>query len=53
MLDIATGTGIWSIEFGKIKNPKAIPLITSDIVIAQKFPGSQVVGTDLSPIQPA
>jgi SAM-dependent methyltransferase len=35
VLDIATGTGIWAIEF------------------AQEHPGASVVGTDLSPIQPA
>ncbi|TPX19002.1 uncharacterized protein E0L32_011319 [Thyridium curvatum] len=34
VLDVATGTGIWAIEF------------------AQEHPGSHVVGTDLSPIQP-
>ncbi|KAI2467938.1 S-adenosyl-L-methionine-dependent methyltransferase [Annulohypoxylon bovei var. microspora] len=34
VLDIATGTGIWAIEF------------------AVQHPGSQVLGTDLSPIQP-
>ncbi|CAK7201625.1 hypothetical protein SEUCBS139899_004334 [Sporothrix eucalyptigena] len=35
VLDFATGTGIWAIEF------------------ALEFPESHVVGTDLSPIQPA
>ncbi|CZR54890.1 related to methyltransferase [Phialocephala subalpina] len=35
VLDIATGTGIWAIEF------------------AQENPGTSVVGTDLSPIQPS
>ncbi|KAI1115793.1 S-adenosyl-L-methionine-dependent methyltransferase [Nemania sp. NC0429] len=34
VLDIATGTGIWAIEF------------------ASQYPESEVVGTDLSPIQP-
>ncbi|KAI2602466.1 S-adenosyl-L-methionine-dependent methyltransferase [Hypoxylon sp. NC1633] len=34
VLDIATGTGIWAIDF------------------AAQHPGSQVIGTDLSPIQP-
>ncbi|KAI1813745.1 S-adenosyl-L-methionine-dependent methyltransferase [Poronia punctata] len=34
VLDIATGTGIWAIEF------------------ASQYPDTQVVGTDLSPIQP-
>ncbi|KAE8445758.1 hypothetical protein EG329_012816 [Mollisiaceae sp. DMI_Dod_QoI] len=35
VLDIATGTGIWAIEF------------------AEEFPSASVLGTDLSPIQPA
>ncbi|KAI0106381.1 S-adenosyl-L-methionine-dependent methyltransferase [Nemania sp. FL0031] len=34
VLDIATGTGIWAIEF------------------ASQYPDTEVVGTDLSPIQP-
>ncbi|KAL5326129.1 hypothetical protein ACEPPN_007267 [Leptodophora sp. 'Broadleaf-Isolate-01'] len=34
VLDIATGTGIWAIEF------------------AHQFPSANVIGTDLSPIQP-
>jgi Methyltransferase domain len=34
VLDIATGTGIWAIEF------------------AAKYPSANVIGTDLSPIQP-
>ncbi|KUJ09365.1 S-adenosyl-L-methionine-dependent methyltransferase [Mollisia scopiformis] len=35
VLDIATGTGIWAIEF------------------AEEYPSAAVLGTDLSPIQPA
>jgi methylase of polypeptide subunit release factors len=34
VLDFATGTGIWAIEF------------------ADEYPGANVIGTDLSPIQP-
>ncbi|KAI9729373.1 MAG: hypothetical protein M1834_006897 [Cirrosporium novae-zelandiae] len=34
VLDVATGTGIWAMEF------------------ADKFPSAQVIGTDLSPMQP-
>jgi ubiquinone/menaquinone biosynthesis C-methylase UbiE len=34
VLDVATGTGIWAMEF------------------SQDHPGAQVLGTDLSPIQP-
>ncbi|KAJ2893511.1 putative methyltransferase domain-containing protein [Zalerion maritima] len=64
VLDIGTGTGIWSIEFGK--QPRGSPyhgigsqiIHRSDYVLiyfppkAQMFPGAAVVGTDLSPIQP-
>ncbi|KAF2467871.1 S-adenosyl-L-methionine-dependent methyltransferase [Lindgomyces ingoldianus] len=35
VLDIATGTGIWAMDF------------------AEQFPSAQVLGTDLSPIQPS
>lgn len=35
VLDIATGTGLWAVEF------------------AEQYPRARVVGTDLSPIQPA
>lgn len=35
VLDVATGTGIWAIDF------------------ASKYPSASVIGTDLSPIQPA
>jgi methylase of polypeptide subunit release factors len=35
VLDLATGTGTWAIEFG------------------DKYPEAEVIGTDLSPIQPA
>jgi len=34
VLDIATGTGLWAIEFG------------------DQFPEANIIGTDLSPIQP-
>jgi len=34
VLDIATGTGLWAIEFG------------------DQFPEADIIGTDLSPIQP-
>jgi ubiquinone/menaquinone biosynthesis C-methylase UbiE len=34
VLDVATGTGIWAVEFG------------------MEHPGAEVLGIDLSPIQP-
>ncbi|KAH8896043.1 S-adenosyl-L-methionine-dependent methyltransferase [Thozetella sp. PMI_491] len=51
VLDIATGTGIWAIEFGL----HSLLLFHSDMLTdtkAQTHPGSLVLGTDLSPIQP-
>ena len=35
VLDVATGTGIWAIDF------------------ADQYPGAEVIGTDISPIQPS
>lgn len=35
VLDVATGTGSWAIDFG------------------DEYPEAEVIGTDLSPIQPA
>ncbi|KAK8029887.1 hypothetical protein PG993_011178 [Apiospora rasikravindrae] len=42
VMDVATGTGIWAIQFGTVTRPAA-----------QEHPGSHVIGTDLSKIQPA
>lgn len=49
VLDIGTGTGIWAIDFGMpvIQSSGAILTLT-----AEKYPSANVVGTDLSPIQP-
>jgi ubiquinone/menaquinone biosynthesis C-methylase UbiE len=50
VLDIATGTGIWAIEFGDFA--LAIMLSFRSFVTAQQYPSATVLGTDLSPIQP-
>jgi hypothetical protein len=50
-LDIATGTGIWALEFGLTP----IPTISAHVLtcpLANEFPSASVIGTDLSPIQP-
>jgi len=51
VLDVGTGTGIWAIEFGTI-----IYLIKSKVLLriftATQHPSAEVIGTDLSPIQP-
>ena len=49
VLDIGTGTGIWAIEFGRVSlSWEAIKLTEP----ADENPESDVLGTDLSPIQP-
>lgn len=52
VLDFGTGTGTWAIEFGTLNarhhllDPVGLPNL------AIQHPGSEVIGTDLSPIQP-
>lgn len=53
VLDIATGTGIWAIEFGNLCYPCSKLDHKLTCRTAQENPGSSVLGTDLSPIQPA
>jgi hypothetical protein len=51
VLDVGTGTGIWVIEFGM--NPCLImskPILT--LFRATQNPSADVLGIDLSPIQP-
>jgi ubiquinone/menaquinone biosynthesis C-methylase UbiE len=50
VLDIATGTGIWAIDFGAYTFLPATYL--SNLLLASRYPSSNVIGTDLSPIQP-
>lgn len=61
VLDLGTGTGIWAIEFGRSKDaPKLLHtthFISPQRVLtlvpqAEENPDSEVLGTDLSPIQP-
>ncbi|KAK8016171.1 hypothetical protein PG993_014360 [Apiospora rasikravindrae] len=53
VLDIATGSGIWAMDFGATP-----PLFTkqrrtsTDLGTADAYPSAVVIGTDLSPIQP-
>ena len=50
VLDLATGTGIWAIEFGL-----SFPLLhfaPFSHIPAEEHPEAAVLGTDLSPIQP-
>jgi ubiquinone/menaquinone biosynthesis C-methylase UbiE len=50
VLDLATGTGIWAIEFGNHSLYHAQKNMLS--CSADQYPESRVIGTDLSPIQP-
>ncbi|KAK8085652.1 hypothetical protein PG997_006923 [Apiospora hydei] len=57
VLDIGTGTGIWAIDFGSSPRPPfwvIIPpaLLTNRLGTAQAHPQAEVIGTDLSLIQP-
>ena len=49
VLDMGTGTGIWAIQFGEHPQEMSIPPLNCQ---AEKYLSSQVVGNDLSPIQP-
>ena len=51
VLDIATGTGIWAMEFGK-SSPYILIFTITHRTTAEQHPDARVTGTDLSPIQP-
>lgn len=52
ILDVGTGTGLWAIE------SKFFLLLGNDaeaykmVEVGNEFPSAEVIGTDLSPIQP-
>lgn len=56
VLDFATGTGIWAIEFGEPFLLLVLCFFFSTFSpltsAALEFPDSHIIGTDLSPIQP-
>lgn len=54
VLDVGTGTGIWAID---CQCPYE-PLVVEDekthlYLVADQYPSAEVIGVDLSPIQPA
>ncbi|EZF10645.1 hypothetical protein H112_08095 [Trichophyton rubrum D6] len=49
ILDIGTGTGIWAIE--SKSSPVTFIYLTGSV--AELYPSAQVIGTDISPIQPS
>ncbi len=53
VLDFGTGTGSWAIEFGVLlSHCNVIVIELTYSILAVQNPGSDVLGTDLSPIQP-
>ncbi len=55
VLDMGTGTGMWAIDYGTVIHPAAVlPWAhdTTDRTPADANPGTEVIGVDLSPIQP-
>ncbi|CAF3557333.1 unnamed protein product [Fusarium graminearum] len=52
ILDIGTGTGIWAMEVGMYKTPQGGASELLIMVSADEHPEAEVLGVDLSPIQP-
>ncbi|KAL8741174.1 MAG: hypothetical protein Q9190_006189, partial [Brigantiaea leucoxantha] len=54
VLDIGTGTGIWAIELGSVVLDHANDqrLLTRIIEIGDEHPDTEIIGTDLSAVQP-
>jgi len=55
VLDVGTGTGLWAIDFGTaFFNTHFMQLFPADQVCSpgDEHPSAQVLGVDLSPIQP-
>ena len=52
VLDLGTGTGIWAIEFGMQACLALTFVLLADSAQATQHPNANVIGSDLSPIQP-
>lgn len=54
VLDVGCGTGIWSIDMGKLLISELfceeIMLLTK--ILGDEYPSAQILGVDLSPTQP-
>ena len=49
---MGTGTGIWAIGFGRTIQVKKLEYLLKLFFVAMRYPSAQVIGSDLSPIQP-
>ena len=49
---MGTGTGIWAIGFGRTIQVKKLGYLLKFFFVAMRYPSAQVIGSDLSPIQP-
>ena len=49
VLDIGTGNGNWAIDYGTI-----VPYdsISTNALLADRYPSAHVLGVDISPVQP-
>ncbi|KNG82938.1 putative SAM domain methyltransferase [Aspergillus nomiae NRRL 13137] len=50
ILDIGTGTGLWAIDMAEYE---AKHIGSTSLTVDSQYPEAQVIGTDLSPIQPS
>ncbi|CAG8116177.1 unnamed protein product [Penicillium olsonii] len=50
ILDLGTGTGIWALDIAEYATHQYFPAM---LTLDRKFPGSHVIGNDISPIQPS
>jgi len=51
ILDLGTGTGIWAIDIAEYVSVHLT--VDSSLINPRKFPEAQVIGTDISAIQPS
>jgi methylase of polypeptide subunit release factors len=52
VLDVGTGTGIWAIESMCLAAAPRDDGLTNRCIVGDQFPTSNILGVDLSPIQP-
>jgi methylase of polypeptide subunit release factors len=53
VLDLGTGSGIWAIEYGRpLPGRVSLPQSVAEHATADAHPEADVIGVDLSPVQP-